>query len=238
MPVAPSAPRAAHRRASLTTVPRFRRRAAVLLAVVVSSTACSSGPDGPEVVVLPEESATTVTPAPVPTDELGDPSPKPEPARDAGPVDAPAGVSPEGFDTVSVRVTAADGTECDVCLWLAATSEERNRGLMGVTDLGEPVGMLFAWDERVESNFFMFATPMPLSIAWFDTTGDGTSAAHVGQTEMEPCLVGASADCERYGPGAPYQLAVEMVSGELDVIGIGPGSTIEILARHDTCPAA
>lgn len=156
---------------------------------------------------------------------------KPEPARDAGVVEGPAGTLPDGFTTATVRVTGDDGEVCDVCLWLADVVEERSRGLMGVTDLGEPVGMLFRFEEPTSGNFFMFGTPMPLSIAWFDAAG-----AHVAETDMSPCVVNDSSECQRYGPGADYVSAIEMVQGELAVVGIGPGSTIEILEEHDTCP--
>lgn len=139
------------------------------------------------------------------------------------------GIQPEGVGTVTARITAADGSVCDVCLWLASTPGERNAGLMGVDDLGDPVGMAFVWDEPTAGNFFMFGTPTPLSIAWFDTDG-----GHLFQTDMDPCLSDDSASCERYGPGVEYQLAVEMFQGELGVVGIGPGSSIELLAGTES----
>ncbi|MEM1331851.1 MAG: DUF192 domain-containing protein [Actinomycetota bacterium] len=156
---------------------------------------------------------------------------KAEPARTAGDVDAPPGVLPESFTTVTVRITDAAGDVCEVCLWLADDGAERSRGLMGVTDLGEPVGMLFRFDQPTSGNFFMFGTPMPLSIAWF-----GTDGRHVAETDMTPCLVDDASSCERYGPGADYVLAVEMVQDELDVIGIGAGSTLTVLDEHEDCP--
>ncbi len=159
-------------------------------------------------------------------------SEKPEPARDAGELeDAPVGLQPAGFTTATIRVTDADGEVCDVCVWLADSADERGRGLMGVTDLGEPVGMLFRFDAPVDGRFFMFGTPMPLSIGWFDVGG-----SFVGEADMEPCLTDDSSECERYGPGAEFVWAVEMVQGELDVIGIGPGARLEVLAEHETCP--
>ncbi len=157
---------------------------------------------------------------------------KPEPARDAGELeDAPIGLQPAGFTTATIRVTDADGEVCEVCVWLADSAEERARGLMGVTDLGEPVGMLFRFDAPIDGRFFMFGTPMPLSIGWFDVDG-----SFVGEADMEPCLTDDSAECDRYGPGAEFVFAVEMVQGELDVIGIGAGARLEVLAEHDTCP--
>lgn len=134
------------------------------------------------------------------------------------------GVLPEGVDSVTAVVTSSDGEVCEVCLWLADDDRSRQRGLMGVTDLGDAVGMAFVWDQPREGNFFMFQTPTPLSIAWFDDAG-----SYVSQADMDPCLVDNSATCQRYTAGSPYVVAVEMFRGQLDVIGIGPGASIELL---------
>ncbi len=135
-----------------------------------------------------------------------------------------AGVEPTGVGTVTARITSVDGEVCEVCLWLADDDATRQRGLMGVTDLGDAVGMAFVWEQPITGNFFMFQTPTPLSIAWFDAAGD-----HVGQADMEPCLVDDSLLCERYGADAPYVVAVEMFGGQLDAVGIGPGAQLELL---------
>jgi len=134
------------------------------------------------------------------------------------------GVLPDGVGSVTAVVTSADGDVCEVCLWLADDDLSRQRGLMGVTDLGDAVGMAFVWEQPRTGNFFMFQTPTPLSIAWFDDGG-----AHVGEADMEPCLVDNSATCERYTADSPYVLAVEMFGGQLDAIGIGPGASIELI---------
>lgn len=138
--------------------------------------------------------------------------------------DDAVGVSPDGFGSVTAQVTSPDGELCEVCLWLADDGELRARGLMDVTDLGDAVGMAFVWEAETSGQFFMFQTPTPLSIAWF-----GSDGSHVGQEDMEPCLVDDSARCERYGADAPYTVAVEMFGGQLDAIGIEPGAHIELL---------
>lgn len=143
------------------------------------------------------------------------------------------GVRPEGFTTVDAVITAADGTECVVCLWLADTSDERSRGLMGVTDLGAAVGMVFVWDEATSGRFFMLDTPTPLSIAFFDARG-----AYVSQADMEPCLTQDSADCPRYSADGDYVHAIEMFRGQLDAVGIGPGARLELRSGTEAADCA
>lgn len=140
-----------------------------------------------------------------------------------------AGVQPEGITTVTARITAADGEKCDVCMWLADSADERSTGLMGVTDLGGPVGMAFSWDAPTAGQFFMLNTPTPLSIAWFAESGE-----HVGQTDMTPCITDDSSTCARYGADAAYTLAIEMFEGQLGTVGIAPGARVELLAGTES----
>jgi uncharacterized protein len=146
----------------------------------------------------------------------------------------PSGVQPQGFSTITARITDASGDVCEVCLWLADDGDERGRGLMDVTDLGEPVGMAFVFEAPIEGAFYMYRTPTPLSIAWF-----GPDGAYVGAAEMEPCLDTPSSECARYAPGSPYEVAVEVVAGGLGDLGIGPGARIDLVAgsEAESCPA-
>ena len=121
------------------------------------------------------------------------------------------GVVPVGFGTVAARVTAADGTTCDVCLWLAETSEQHVRGLMGVTDLGGADGMLFHFPAPRTGTFWMRDTPMPLSIVFYGADGE-----FVSSTDMEPCLTGPGEACARYAAGGDYVDAIEVPQGGLD----------------------
>ncbi len=146
---------------------------------------------------------------------------------------ATGGALPEGFTTVTARITEADGEVCDVCLWLADSADERARGLMGVDDLGEAVGMAFVFDRPILGAFYMFQTPTPLSIAWF-----GTDGAWVGSAEMAPCLDTPADECARYQPDAEYDLAIEVFADSgavagggvaLESLGLGPGAVVELL---------
>ena len=143
--------------------------------------------------------------------------------------------TPEGFTTVTVRITETDGTICEVCVWLADSPEERGRGLMGVTDLGDAAGMVFRPEEPRVGPFYMFQTPTPLSIAWFAPDGE-----LVGTIDMAPCLDTPSGDCPRYSPGVEYELALEVFQGGLEPLGIGPGARLELVdgTEADRCPLA
>lgn len=142
-------------------------------------------------------------------------------------------VEPEGFTTITARITETDGDVCEVCVWLADSPDERARGLMGVTSLGDAVGMAFRFDEPTNGAFYMFQTPTPLSIAWFSSDG-----AHVTSTDMVPCLDLAAGDCPLYSPGADYEVALEVFATGLEPLGIGPGARLELLdgTESDHCP--
>ena len=100
----------------------------------------------------------------------------------------PAGaVVPEGFEQVAATVTAADGTVCELCLWLAETGDQRALGLMYVTDLGGPDGMIFRYDSPTTSAFWMKNTVMPLSIAFFDQGGAYLDAFDMAPCTADPC---------------------------------------------------
>jgi uncharacterized membrane protein (UPF0127 family) len=160
----------------------------------------------------------------------GGPADDQDDAEDDGDQD---GVQPEGFTTITARITEADGEVCEVCLWLADTVEERGRGLMGVTDLGDAAGMVFRFDEPVVNSFFMLNTPTPLSIAWFSPDGEFAAA-----TDMEPCLEVPDEGCPLYGPGTRYELALEVFRGDLAELGVGPGARLELIegTEADRCP--
>jgi uncharacterized membrane protein (UPF0127 family) len=120
---------------------------------------------------------------------------------------------------VAIAITAADGRVSACCVMVAASAEQRQRGLMEVTELGGYEGMLFVWDTDTAGPFYMRNTPTPLSIAWFDASGAFVSAA-----DMEPCA--DVADCPLYAPEGPYRFALEVPQGDLAVLGVGPGSRL------------
>jgi uncharacterized membrane protein (UPF0127 family) len=126
-----------------------------------------------------------------------------------------------GFGEIVVVVRGPDGTLRALCFLLAESDSQRQQGLMTVTDasLGGYEGMLFLYAEDVTFNFHMRNTPLPLSIAWLDSSGEIVSAA-----DMEPC--GDVTGCPLYAAEGPYRYAVEVVQGRLDDLGLTGSATV------------
>jgi hypothetical protein len=211
-----------------------RRRLALVVGGVVIAAALAGCADDTTTSETDKGSPAATTAATETTAPTSPPSPT---APDATTDDSTAvvGQQPEGFTTIQARITKADGEVCEVCLWLADDGEERGRGLMGVTDLGDAVGMAFVFEEATAGSFYMFQTPSPLSIAWFSPDGN-----HVGSADMEPCLDLPAGDCPLYSPDASYDLAIEVFDGGLEPLGLGPGSRVELIdgTEADSCPSA
>jgi uncharacterized membrane protein (UPF0127 family) len=200
----------------------------VAAVVAIGSVACSSDADpttdgsgGATSADESVEAGPTSTPSPTPTSTTGE---RAEP-----------GVQPEGFTTIQALITEPDGEVCEVCLWLADAPDERARGLMGVTDLGDAVGMVFRFEGPTAGSFYMFQTPTPLSIAWFAADG-----SHVGSADMAPCLDTPAGECPLYSPGTEYLSAIEVFDGGLEPLGLVEGSSVELLegTEADRCPVA
>jgi uncharacterized membrane protein (UPF0127 family) len=135
----------------------------------------------------------------------------------------------EDLRHVSVRIERArdeDGTSITFEALVAETPAARARGLQGVVDLPDGVGMLFLFPDAPGSNggrgFWMFETLLPLDIAFAD---EGTI---VGVATMEPC---SAQPCPITHPGAPYDMALEVAAAGLTGPGIAPGDRIVIVPR-------
>ncbi|MBM3695733.1 MAG: DUF192 domain-containing protein [Actinobacteria bacterium] len=88
---------------------------------------------------------------------------------------------------------------------VADEAAERERGLMGVTDLGEARGMLFVFPEDTTAGFWMKDTPLALDIAFFAADG-----SLVEVMALSPCR---AAPCPTYRPAGPYRYALEVPAG-------------------------
>jgi len=207
----------------VTAVSWRLQTAAVLL---VALAACGDD-DAADPLPAAAVATTAVPAAPSSAATTSAPAPTTSVTTEAAPTTT--GVVPTGFGTVAGRVTAADGSTCDVCLWAASTPAEEARGLMGVTDLGGADGMVFRFASPVTTQFWMRDTVMPLSIAFYAPDGTFVSA-----TDMEPCLTGPADACARYAAAAPYVNAIEVPKGGLEALLMTEGSRLEL--SEITCP--
>jgi uncharacterized membrane protein (UPF0127 family) len=124
-----------------------------------------------------------------------------------------------GFGEIAYRINRSpDATRCAL---LAQTAAQQAKGLMGQTGLAGYDGMLFVFPADTSQTFWMKDTPLPLSIAWFDSAGRFVSSA-----DMEPCL--DKPQCPEFSAAAPYRYALEVPRGDLGALGVGPGAVISV----------
>lgn len=100
-------------------------------------------------------------------------------------------------------------------LEVAATPQERMRGLMFREWLPWEQGMLFVFEQQGQGGFWMRNTLLPLSIAWLDLDG-----SIVDIQDMQP-----QTD-DVHVPAAPYWYALETNQGWYEANGVGVGQRV------------
>jgi uncharacterized protein len=124
-----------------------------------------------------------------------------------------------GGDRPTVVLTG-DGGEHVVDVEVADSDAERQRGLMGRSELGADAGMVFVYDTDQRGGFWMKNTLVPLSIAFYDRRG------HILRIlDMEPCRRDS---CPIYDPGVAYRGALEVNRGAFRRWGIREGDTLRL----------
>ena len=101
---------------------------------------------------------------------------------------------------------------------IAATSKQRQQGLMGREFLGENEGMLFLYPREQNLSFWMKNTPLSLDIMYF--SGDRTWISTAANT--------TPSSLESYPAAAPAQYVLEMIAGSAARLNIGAGSRFMI----------
>ncbi len=179
-----------------------------------SSPSGSSGSSGS----ASADGSTTVSTTTIP---LGPPTSALSEEPDEGPF-APGRTPLTGFGEIEVRIVdGPDGEPIIICVLVADTPEEQQRGLMHVTDLGGYDGMLFQFGTDSTGGFWMKDTLLPLSIAYLAEDGSVVSTA-----DMDPCPEGEP--CPSYPADDLYWSALEVEQGGLDELGLVEGSTARL----------
>src|SRR5690606_21344527 len=124
---------------------------------------------------------------------------------------------------VTVRIAASDAI-VTVDAELAATADDRARGLMDRDSLLESAGMLFLFerDRGAMTGYYMDRTRVPQDIAYADREG-----RIVTILRMHPCTA-ERYRCPQYAPGVPYAMALETHAGFFAARGVRVGDRLTI----------
>ena len=141
-------------------------------------------------------------------------------------VSTPALSAPTGFER---RIGVADGggnQPVSMCLWVADTPQTRSTGMMGASTFGEADAMVFVADAPTTGKFWMWNTSMDLSIAFYNRSG-----AFLDAFDMTVCNSADPDGCPRYDTPVGYSTAIETAVGDLERLGLVPGSTFTLTDR-------
>lgn len=124
----------------------------------------------------------------------------------------------------SLKVTVSQGGKtASVRIEVAATSSERQQGLMLRQEMAEDAGMLFLFPRDVRVGFWMRNTYLPLDIAYISADGavlEIRAAKPLDETVLTPAK--------------PYRYVLEVNQGWLERHGLGVGAQVELPAGLPT----
>ena len=107
---------------------------------------------------------------------------------------------------------------------LALTSAARTRGLM-YRRVAPADGMLFVFPSPTSSGFWMKNTLVPLTIVFFDASGE-----RVRRISMTPCR---RDPCRLYDAGRVYRFALELRASDPRPTGrLGPRAALKLLVAR------
>ena len=127
--------------------------------------------------------------------------------------DPPTAAKAFGLATVTVG-------DASFTVELAATPEERSKGLSGRPTLAAGTGMLFIFKQEGSYAFWMKDMRFPLDMVWIDAQ---CLVVDITRNAPPPGPEQALSDLPTYGPSAPVVYVLEINAGESEA-GIRPGS--------------
>jgi uncharacterized protein len=149
-------------------------------------------------------------------------------SRSEQPSAAPLTASPPATAGARPTVTVTVGDAEPLIAEVAATTAERQLGLMDRDSVPPGTGMVFVFPRAEAGAFWMFRTRVPLSIVW---AADGRV---VGVAEMEPCRSADPSQCRRYPSPEPFDLAVEAHAGTFTDANVRRGDPVRVTGTLPT----
>jgi uncharacterized membrane protein (UPF0127 family) len=113
--------------------------------------------------------------------------------------------------------------EIRVCLRIAKTEKERQKGLMFQTHLGRKEGMLFLFDNDQIQSFWMKNTYLSLDLVFMD---DKRLIVDVLE-DLPPC---PSESCPVYYSRVPARYVLELKGGFIRQFNVQKGSVVRIIS--------
>lgn len=121
----------------------------------------------------------------------------------------------DGYKQVDVEVNGFQ-----IVADIAATGEQRSKGLAVKDDLEENQGMLFVFAKPSEHAFWMYNMKFPIDIIWLDSD---RTVVHI-EHGLEPC---GPASCPTYRPDEKALYVLETVAGFAEMHDVTEGTIIE-----------
>jgi uncharacterized membrane protein (UPF0127 family) len=121
-----------------------------------------------------------------------------------------------GDGTFTIVVSQGEA-RAGVRVEVAATLDDRQRGLMFRQELAEDAGMLFLFGREVQTGFWMRNTYVPLDIAYI-----GADRRVIEVKQGEPL------DESLLTPDGPYLYVLELNAGWFERHGMGPGAVVTL----------
>jgi hypothetical protein len=105
----------------------------------------------------------------------------------------------------SIQLKNDSGNLVNLTVEVAQTEQERERGLMYRTSLGEQQGMLFLFPNVAEQTFWMKNTLLPLDMIFVDEHNKIVTIAGADPCTADPCTL--------YTSGKPVKYVIEVKKG-------------------------
>jgi uncharacterized protein len=128
------------------------------------------------------------------------------------------------FGTGTATMTPAGTGSKEIDLLVARSGEAMQYGLMHRKRLSADKGMVFLFEQEAQVTFHMLNTLLPLSIAFFNSTGQ-----IVNIVDMAPCPDHPpDGSCPGYSSEVPVSGALEVNQGSFETWGVEEGDLIDV----------